>query len=253
MNKEKRMKTFNIKLAKRVVGIEPIHDYLRKHCKDYITNAEAEFVIRIEYSDIIYEREKSEREDIREGIPIRTFSEEYLETLAVYRKIAERFIDFDILLFHGSVVAIDGQGYLFAAKSGTGKSTHTRLWRELWGERAVMINDDKPLLTVSKNGVMVHGTPWMGKHGLGTNVSVPLKAICILTRSNENHIEKLLPKDVYGMLLQHVYRPTEAKAMAKTMELLDRLMEHVQFYRLECNISLEAARVAYEGMNGGLK
>lgn len=52
-----------------------------------------------------------------------------------YRKIAEKLVQYDVMLFHGSAVAVDGIGYLFTAKSGTGKSTHTRLWREYFGDR----------------------------------------------------------------------------------------------------------------------
>ena len=64
-----------------------------------------------------------------------------METLAVYRKMA----DYDTVLLHGSAIAVDDEGYFFTAKSGTGKSTHARLWREMLGDRAVMINDDNRL------------------------------------------------------------------------------------------------------------
>ena len=80
---------------------------------------------------------------------------------------------------------MDGQAVLFTAKSGTGKSTHTKLWRDLFGERAVMVNDDKPLLRILKDGVLVCGTPWDGKHRLSTNCALPLKAICILERGKK--------------------------------------------------------------------
>ena len=80
----------------------------------------------------------------------------------IYRKIADALVDDGVILYHGSVIAVDGQGYLFTAKSGTGKSTHTALWRELFGERAVMVNDDKPLLRVKDDQVTVYGTPWNG-------------------------------------------------------------------------------------------
>ena len=66
---------------------------------------------------------------------------------------------------------------MFTAPSGTGKSTHARLWREAFGERVVMINDDKPLLLVRPEGVTVYGTPFRGKHGLGGDRSAPLRAI----------------------------------------------------------------------------
>jgi len=246
------LKSFNIKLANRVICIKPMHEYIREYCKDYKTDEVAEFMISREDNDISYEREKSKCDDIKAGISIRVFKDEYLELLAVYRKIVEKLIEHNIVLFHGSAVSVDGQGYLFVAPSGTGKSTHTRLWRESFGERVVMINDDKPLISVSEVGVIIHGTPWRGKHNLGINMSVPLKAICILERSKENHIEKITNERVFGLILQHVYRPRGVVAMIKTMEILDSLVEDIELYRLGCNKEPEAARVAFEGMNGGL-
>ena len=158
-------------------------------------------------------------------------------------------LDCDTILFHGSVIAVDGIGYLFTAKSGTGKSTHTRLWREMLGERAVMINDDKPLISLSENGIMVYGTPWDGKHRLSTNIGVPLKAVCILERAEENRIVPITKKDAYNMLMQQVYRPTGAEGMMKTLALIDRLAAGVKLYSLGCNISPQAAEIAYRTMS----
>jgi len=248
---DNKLKYFRICLAGKVIGIRPQFAYIREYCKEYITEEPEDFCIRTDMSDIKYEREKSAREDELAGIPTRQFSDEYLETLAVYRKITEKLMDADVILYHGSAVAIDGMGYLFTAKSGTGKSTHTRLLCEYLGNRAVMINDDKPLLTVSENGVVIHGTPWMGKHGIGNNISVTLKAICVVTRAEENHIEKVSPYEIYPMLLQQVYRPASEEAMQKTLKLVDTLMEKVSFYRLGCNMSSDAPKVSYEGLNGG--
>lgn len=75
------------------------------------------FHIATTQSDIDFEREKSAREDTKEGIPIRQFSDAYLETLAVYRKIADYLLSSDTLLFHGSVIAVDGEGYLLQPKA----------------------------------------------------------------------------------------------------------------------------------------
>lgn len=193
-------------------------------------------------------RSQSAREDIKEGIPIRHFSDAYLETLAVYRKIADHLLSRDTLLFHGSVIAVDGEGYLFTAKSGTGKSTHTRLWREYFGERAVMVNDDKPLLHITDSGVTAYGTPWDGKHRLSTNTAVPLKGICVLTRDTTNHIEQAEPHDTYPMIVQQTNRSLTADGMKQTLSLIDRMLNVVPVYRLGCNMDIEAARVAYEGM-----
>lgn len=229
--------------------INSIYKEIHLMCEKYRTTKPHKFCVSIQPDEIQWERERSEAEDKKEGISVRNFKAEYLETLAVYRKICEVLIDQDILLFHGSAIAVDGQGYLFTAKSGTGKSTHSRLWRELFGNRAVMINDDKPLLHITTNGVMVYGTPWDGKHHLSSNIFVPLKGICILKRDTTNHIERIGKNRAYPMLLGQSYRSLNAVKMVKTLELIDLLAEKTRLYELKCNMEPEAARIAYEKMN----
>lgn len=242
------MITRKYKIADKVVEVNSIYEEVHEYCSDYQTDLPADYSVNITQADIDFERDKSAHEDEIEGIPIRHFSDSYLEELAVYRKIAEQMIDFDTMLFHGSVIAVDGAGYLFTAKSGTGKSTHTRLWREYFGDRAIMVNDDKPLLHIAESGIVAYGTPYNGKHRLGTNISVPLKALCILRRDNDNQIESITREQAYTMLLQQVYRPADMLKMAKTLELLDRFADSVKLYRLGCNMDISAAMVAYEGM-----
>lgn len=239
------------KIADKHIEISSIFEDIHRLCLDYRSDGRPDYTVSISQSDIDFERRKSVSADIKEGIEIRKFPESYLETLAVYRKIAAFLVDFDTILFHGSVVAVDGEGYLFTAKSGTGKSTHTRLWREYFGERAVMINDDKPLINISEDGIIrVYGTPWDGKHRLSTNTSVPLKALCILERAEKNHIEKITKESAYAMLLQQTNRPSDPEKTAKTLVLLDRLAENTGLYRLGCNMNIEAAVTAYNGMKG---
>lgn len=180
-----------------------------------------------------------------------SFSAPYLETLAVYRKLAENLIEDGILLFHGSAVAVDGACYLFAAKSGTGKSTHTRLWRELLGDRAVVVNDDKPFLQISGTGVKVWGTPWDGKHHLSSNISVPLRAICLLERGEDNRMESISAKEAWPALWRQSYRPSDPQKLKRTLEMVDSLSKHTRLYRLHCTPDIQAARVAYETMSKG--
>ena len=243
------MTEFSIIIANRVFGVQAVFPSTRDYCRDYLTEAKPERTITINPSDLDFEREKSIREDQVEGLPPRTYSDTYLETIALQRKIAEYLFDFDTLLFHGSVIAVDGVGYLFTAKSGTGKSTHTRLWRQLFGQRAVMVNDDKPFLQITENGVVAYGSPWNGKHNLGTNICVPLKVICILERGAENQIQRIEAKDTVKMLLQQSNRPQDPAKVLKYLELVDQLAKNVEFYRLHCNMEQEAAAVAYEGMS----
>ena len=239
------------KIAEHTVRVISLHEKIHVMCRGYRVAEEApEIVISTSQGDIDAERRKAEVEDRLEGIPVRRFADDYLETLAVYRKLTDALLTDDTILFHGSCVSVDGEGYLFTAKSGTGKSTHTRLWREAFGSRAVMVNDDKPLLKIRENGITAFGTPWDGKHRLSNNISVPLKAICILERGEQNELQRIAPKEAYPMLLQQANRPRDTQRMLKTLQLLDVLINAVGLYRLRCNMEPEAARIAFEGMNG---
>jgi hypothetical protein len=111
-----------------------------------------------------------------------------------------------------------------------------------------MVNDDKPFLSVTHEGVLACGSPWNGKHRLGANICVPLKAICILERSAENRITKITAREALFMLLQQSNRPTDPKLLPKYMELLNCMAEKIAFYRLQCNMALKAAEVAFGAM-----
>ena len=151
------------RLAGHTVEIESVYPQVHTLCEAYRVDGKAEYCITTTPADIAYERQRSARADELEGAAVREYADPYLETLAVYRKLAQLLVQDDILLMHGAVVAVDGQAYLFTAKSGTGKTTHTRLWMQQFGDRAVMVNGDKPLLHITNEGVTVYGTPWDGK------------------------------------------------------------------------------------------
>jgi Serine kinase of the HPr protein, regulates carbohydrate metabolism len=244
------MITDTYRFAEQAVQISSLYEYVHAYCADYRVSETPAFEVMTSEKDIGYEREKSRREDVASGRKIREFSAPYLESLAVYRKIAERMPHYDTILFHGSVVAVDGEGYLFTAKSGTGKSTHTQRWMDYFGERAVIINDDKPLLRIAGGTVTAYGTPYNGKHRRGCPLSVPLRAVCALDRAAENRIERVGKSAVYPLLVQQAYRPSDPVALALTLSLLDRAAECVGLYRLWCNMDIEAAKVAYQGMKG---
>lgn len=244
------MTEFTIKVASRVVSVRAIYDSSKAYCQAYLCDDTPDFTVEITTPDLLFERNASEKTDRAEGVPVRNVADAQLEITAIQRKIAEKLFNYDTVLFHGSVVAVDGNGYLFTAKSGTGKSTHTRLWRQLLGERAVMVNDDKPFLRVTKNGVLTYGSPWNGKHRLGDNICVPLKSICILERGEENRIIPITGAEALYMLLQQTNRPTSAPALAKYMDLIDQIASKVAFYHLQCNMEPEAAAVSYAAMSG---
>ncbi len=244
------MISFNISIAGQVVRIEAFYEKLREYCRDYLCDGEPTITVTSDREGIEYERTKSVLEDQRIGRPVQQFPDAYLETLSIYRKIVQALLDHDTLLLHGSAVAVDGEAFLFSATSGTGKSTHTAFWRELFGDRAVMVNDDKPLIRVTEEGAFVCGTPWDGKHQLSTNIILPLKAFCILERGTENHIQAISPAQALPMLIQQSSHPKGAAAMDRYLQIMDRLSRAISFYHLSCTPTAEAAAVAYEGMTG---
>lgn len=242
------MTEFTIGIAEKNVRVYAQHAYAKEFCANYLTDAEPDFSVAIAPEDIEYERAKSAREDEVEGIPVREFESDYLETLAIYRKIVEKMVDHGAFLFHGSAVSVDGEGYLFTAKSGTGKSTHTRRWRKYYGKRCITVNDDKPLLLVKDDVVMICGTPWDGKHRLSANVMVPMKGLVWLERGEVNEIHPISVSEALPMLLQQSYRPADPILLMKTLQLLEKMTKIVGLYRLNCNMHLDSARIAYEGM-----
>ena len=229
----------------RIVSLYPdVHEY----CRDYLSDECPDFEIVISTKDIEYELQKAKLVDEREGNPNRKHKNEELEKLAVYRKIAEKMIDYDTVLFHGSVICVDNYRYVFTAISGTGKSTHARLWRELLGEKAIMVNDDKPLIKICDDKVIAYGTPYDGKHRLSNNISAEVKAVSIINRSADNRIETITAEQAYPMFLQQCYKPRDPEKMAKTMQLLDRFVNGVKVYNMYCNMDIEAAKLAYRVM-----
>ena len=235
-----------MKVAGAVAEIHPQFDSTMEYFRAYLTEEDAEFSITVTPEDREFEQQDALREALEEGMKPRTFTEPFLERAAIQRKFAEFLLDRDVLLFHGSTVALEGFAYVFTARCGTGKSTHTRLWREVF-PHSQMVNDDKPFLTLTPHGVVAHGSPWSGKHGLSSNISVPLKGICILNRGPENKIIPMAPQDAMEMLLAQGYCPPESQE--KFRELTKKLANTAAIWSMECNKNPEAAEVAYRAMS----
>lgn len=243
------MTAFTISVAGFPIRIEALYESTRRFCRDYLCEQTPVLSVHIEQSDLDRERVKSDREHELEGLAPHSFSDAYLETLAVYRKIAAALLEKDVLLFHGSVMAYEGKAYLFTAASGTGKTTHCRLWlSQIPG--TYVLNGDKPLLRFEKDRVLACGTPWQGKEQYGRNEMLPLEAVCLLTRDSANHIEPLPFHDAFPTLLAQINRSAEPEALLRTLRLTERLGKLTRLYRLGCNMEPEAALVSFHAMCG---
>ena len=244
------MDAFTIQIAGLAVGVQPLFISTREYFRAYLSEREPEILIDVTESDLVYEQQMLDREALEEGLKFRQFTDPFLERAAIQRKVAVALLDKDTLMIHGSTVSVDGRAYLFAAPCGTGKSTHTRLWREAFGSRAVMVNDDKPFLSISSSCVTAHGSPWSGKHGLDTNISVPLRGICLLRRGSDNRITQVTAEDCYDELLHYCLVPENDTLREKADTLVKELVHSIPLWRLECNKEPHAALVSYQAMHG---
>ena len=230
-----------ILLAGVAVEFDNRYPDLERLCRGYETTLPPELTIRVF-------REELEEERRRQTEP---FSDGYLETVCCYRKAANRLLDRDIFVMHGSVVELDGEGYAFLAPSGVGKTTQTRLWQRHFGRRLRVINGDKPLIRMEAEGFRAYGTPWQGKENMGCNASVPLKAIFFVNRCDT---PSAVPAE-QGQLVERLFRqlllPGEADRMVRLLTMADRLVSTVPFYTLNCDMTERSVLCAYQAAKEG--
>ena len=243
------MESFTMEIARLVVGVESLFQRTREYCRPYLTEKKAELWVRVTEENLAFEQKMLDQEAAEEGMKLRRFTDPFLERTAIQRFVADHLVEQNTLMLHGSTVAVDGRAYLFTAPCGTGKSTHTRLWREFFGQRATMVNDDKPFLQILSDRVLAYGSPWSGKHGLATNICVPLQGICLLRRGKENAIRPIAPKELLDFLRRQAHMPTDGALAQKTHLLVEALAEKVPLWEMDCNKELDAAQVAFAAMN----
>lgn len=160
-----------------------------------------------------------------------------------------QLLDFDGIMLHSSCVVVDDRAYLFSADSGTGKSTHTGLWLKKFGERAFILNDDKPALRLENGEWYAYGTPWSGKNDISVNARVKVAGIAMLERGAENRIERFGGKEAIFEIYKQVNRPKGTEYRLKILKLLDRLLTDVPLWKLTCNMDLSAVDVSYGAMS----
>lgn len=232
---------FNVRLADKAIQISGIHPELKDFFKDYvIPDTCPDFSVSWSNDEILSEQNFQLET---------TFSESYLETLTALRKIAEIFPHYNRILMHGASITYKDKAYLFTAPSGTGKSTHIRLWKRHLGNDVDIVNGDKPFISLEETP-LIYGTPWAGKERWQKNRCAPLEGICFVTRGLENRIRRIEPAECLPLLMKQVYIPTDAIAAGLTLELLDTMLKKVPLYLLECDISEDAVRCSFEALTG---
>ena len=182
-------------------------------------------------------------------VALDTASVEEQEYICCGAAFCRELIGHERFFLHASAVVYEDAAYLFSAPSGTGKSTHTALWRELF-PGSYILNDDKPVLQPGPEGVTVWGTPFAGKTDLQVNRGVPLKGICFLKQDTENHIRPVTDTEALSLLLNNTWRPKNSHDMALLLDMVEQVMMRTNVYELFCTTESEAAKLSYRMMKG---
>ena len=237
------------------VLVEPVYgDFLAQWVAGYgdsgLPSETPQIVVSMTPDDIADAREKTLRAMRGQEAELSDAGDDYWEYVALMGKVLDQLVDYGVIYLHGTAICMDGNGYLFTAPSGTGKSTHARIWRERFGERVQMINDDKPLIRAADDGFFLCGSPWNGKHDLGCQMEAPLRGIIRLRRGESNVMEPMSAFDALKELYLQGHLFSDKRKMKICMEIIGRIIETVPCYSLRCNMEPEAAETAYNVLCG---
>ena len=180
---------------------------------------------------------------------IATRGEDAMRTFAVNNALmlvyAFSAAEMGTLLIHASVIKNNHRGYLFLGKSGTGKSTHSRLWLKHIAN-SELLNDDNPVITVGKDGATVYGSPWSGKTPCYKNDSAPIGAFVRIKQEPTNHIGREGALQAFAVLLPSMSTMKwDKRVHGGICDSVSRLIELTPLYTLGCRPDQEAAEVCH--------
>ena len=156
-------------------------------------------------------------------------------------------VQHSVAAVHSSVIVCHNEAVMFLGESGTGKRTHTRLWRENI-EGATLLNDDSPFVGVQNGQVVAFGSPWSGKTPCYKNESYPIRAIVRLSQAPHNSMRRLRSLFSVGALLPSL-PPAFAfdeKLEDAVMNVLSAVIGAVPVYHLECLPNAAAAQLSHD-------
>ncbi len=208
-------------------------------CRDYImTGVKPDIIINVTQEQIDKEEEITPLED-------RTYPS-YYELSCAYRNLCSQLWKFDALVLHSATFSVDGRCLAFAAKSGTGKTTHMRLWQNLLGDKLKIINGDKPIIRFINDQPIAYGTPWRGKESYGERISAPLTDICFIERNTTNIVTMISKEDAMNRIFNQILLPKDPIGSIATLEMINKLLNTCNLWLIKCTKESEAAKVAYD-------
>lgn len=156
----------------------------------------------------------------------------------------------DTLMLHASSIEYKGKGYIFLGRSGTGKSTHSRLWlKHISGSE--LLNDDNPIVRIREEQISVYGSPWSGKTCCYRNRRIQIGGIIRLKQAPFNKIIRLKGVKAYAALLPSCSSMRWEYDMAEAIHTtIIKILDKVPVYKLECLPNKEAAILCLEELIG---
>lgn len=237
------MLDFTISIAELNIGISALFSSTREYFKDYLTDNPADYAVTVTPEMLPFEQAEFDREADELHLRRRVFTDPFLERTAIQRQTASIALQNGTVLLHGSTVVLDGKAYLFTARTGVGKSTHTRFWLEAF-PNAYILNDDRAFIRLDGTAC---GSPWSGKHGIHRNEKATLAGICILERGGENQIRRISAQEAFPEIHGQMFLPDAALEPMLT-DLTARLVSTVPVFRMQCTKEKSAARTAHDAM-----
>ncbi|MBR0443725.1 MAG: hypothetical protein IIX15_05230 [Clostridia bacterium] len=231
---------FKIRVAELNIAVSCRGTLAERICRPYMTS-DARTDLRIFTTGADVARKQRE-------LPI-GLSDEQAECIALHEQLSLRLADHDAFVLHAALISYKGKGYAVVAPRGGGKTTHARFWQSAFGDEVRIINGDKPIVRLQKDGSFrAYGTPWCGKEGLGENASVSLCGICFISKGQKDSARKISEREYVDLLIGNVVFPADQGAMSRGAKLLARLIRTVPAVAAEGTMTEHAAEAVRNAM-----
>ena len=226
-----------------VVELHNRYPHLENQCQFFLYEGdrETDFVVSVTDEEMMQEAKVSQHPD----------SKGYLESVCAYRKLCMQIPHRNAMLLHASVVEAEGRGIAFFARSGVGKTTHTRHWIRTYFPKVNIVNGDKPIIRFFDGVPYAYGTPWAGKEGIYRLVRTELKDLCLIERASVNEVTPLSKEEALNLIMLQIFLPQDPQAAMATLDMVEKLLENCNLWRIRCTPDRESAVVAYETIVGG--
>ena len=152
------------------------------------------------------------------------------------------------LMLHSSAISYKGEGILFSAPSGTGKSTQSSLWKKEFGDDVIIVNDDTPFIRNNDGISYVYGCPWSGKTDINEQMKVPVKAVVSVKQGKENKVKELTATEGFFRIFNETKKPVESVMLDTAIDNVITFLSNVKVYELTCRPDSDAVYTLKEAL-----